>query len=404
MNRLEILHASPHRLPFLAGSLGFAGLALWWLAQMLYLHFGEFPFFYAGMPQTELPPSLLHGPAMLYLAFAPFIFGFLLTVFPRWMSLPDIPASRYVWVSGPIFLGVVVALAGLWSGLDVLVLAGFALAAAGWLVAVMILLGLLRRNAREGGERCWHAWSACAALILGLAGLLSALAFLQSWDSGWLTLANRIGMGGFLLPIFLTVAHRMIPFFAGNAVKGYVRWRPDWLLAILWLLLLARLGGELLPHEGLRTSANTGLALVTALMCSKWWPRGAAPGLLKVLLWGFAWAPAGFALAVIDGLLVPLGRGPDHALLIGFSGSLMIAMVTRVTQGHSGRPLEMNALAWTGFFAVQLAAVSRIIAALRFENGTLLAIAAAVFAAGLLPWLIRNAAIYLSPRSDGKPG
>ena len=404
MNRLGILFASPHRLPFLAGSVGFAGLALWWLAQLVYILFGELPLFPAGMPQTQLPPSLLHGPAMIYLAFAPFIFGFLLTVFPRWMNLPDLASGRYAPVTVPVFLGVILALTGLWNGRDALVFGGFALCAVGWLLAVLVLLDLLRRNALAGGARCWHAWSACGALILGLAGLMAALAFLRSGDIGWLTLANRIGLGGFLLPVFLTVAHRMIPFFAGNAVKGYIRWRPDWLLAVLWMLLLARLGGELLPHAGALLAGNAGLALVTALMCWKWWPRGAAPGLLKVLLWGFVWAPAGFVLAVIDVAFAPLGRAPDHALLIGFAASLMIAMVTRVTQGHSGRALQMHAAAWVGFFAVQLAAVSRILAALQFENGILLTIAAAVFAAGLLPWLVRNAAVYLTPRSDGKPG
>lgn len=404
MNRLGILFASPHRLPFLAGSVGFSGLALWWLAQLVYILFGELPLFPAGMPQTQLPPSLLHGPAMLYLAFAPFIFGFLLTVFPRWMNLPDLTMGRYAPVTAPVFLGVILALTGLWTGRDALVFGGFALCAVGWLLAVLVLLDLLRRNARAGGARCWHAWSACGGLILGLAGLMAALALQRTGDISWLTLANRIGMGGFLLPVFLTVAHRMIPFFAGNAVNGYIRWRPDWLLAALWMLLLARLGGELLPHPGVLLAANAGLALVTALMCWKWWPRGAAPGLLKVLLWGFAWAPVGFVLAVIDGAFAPLGRAPDHALLIGFAASLMIAMVTRVTQGHSGRPLQMHTAAWIAFFAVQLAAVSRILAALQFENGILLTIAAAVFAAGLLPWLIRNAAVYLTPRSDGKPG
>ena len=38
------------------------------------------------------------------------------------------------------------------------------------------------------------------------------------------------------------------------------------------------------------------------------------------------------------------GRAPAHALYIGFFGSLLVAMVTRVTQGHSGRPLELDAL------------------------------------------------------------
>ncbi|MBK8376060.1 MAG: NnrS family protein [Sphingomonadales bacterium] len=60
----------------------------------------------------------------------------------------------------------------------------------------------------------------------------------------------------------------------------------------------------------------------------KWWPRGSAPGLFKVLIWGFVWAPVGFSLSAFKALGFNLGRAPDHALMIGFSCSLLIAMVT----------------------------------------------------------------------------
>ena len=90
--------------------------------------------------------------------------------------------------------------------------------------------------------------------------------------------------------------------------------------------------------------------------------------------------------------------------MVGFSGSLLVAMVTRVTQGHSGRPLAMGPLAWLAFAAVQLAALTRIATALRGEGWMLLTLAALILIAGMLPWLARNAAIYLAPRRDGKPG
>jgi uncharacterized protein involved in response to NO len=64
----------------------------------------------------------------------------------------------------------------------------------------------------------------------------------------------------------------------------------------------------------------------------------------------------------------------------------------------------MVPLAWLAFVAVQLAAGLRIVAALKGELGWLLVIAAFAFAAGLLPWLVRNALIYLRPRRDGRPG
>lgn len=399
MTRLAILLAAPHRMPFLAGSIGLGGLACWWLAQLLLLHAGG-----PELAQTDLPPALLHGPTMLYSGLAPFIFGFLLTVFPRWIGLPDLAARRYAPGGMALLAGVISIQAGLWGGLDWLVLAGFAALLGGWVIALAALGAVLRQGAMAGRARCWHAWSAWAALLLGLAGLGMALAFLGQGDAAFLKLANRIGIGGLLLPIFLTVAHRMIPFFAGNVVSGYVRWRPDWLLALLWGLLLARLGAELAGLEWPRIAANGGLAAATALMCWKWWPRASAPGLLLVLVWGFAWAPVGFTLNVIDALALPLGRGPDHALLIGFYGSLMVAMVTRVTHGHSGRPLAMTPLAWLAFAGMQLAAISRVIGALKLESGPWLIAAASLFAAGLLPWAIRNAAIYLAPRQDGKPG
>ena len=79
------------------------------------------------------------------------------------------------------------------------------------------------------------------------------------------------------------------------------------------------------------------------------------PALLRVLFVGFAWLPIAFALYAAKapgtrprGEFV-LGRAPAHALFIGFFGSLLVAMVTRVTQGHSGRPLVLGRVAGFAF-------------------------------------------------------
>ena len=87
------------------------------------------------------------------------------------------------------------------------------------------------------------------------------------------------------------------------------------------------------------------------------------PALLRVLFLGFAWLPIAFALYAwqsawfaMTGEFV-LGRAPAHALFIGFFGSLLVAMVTRVTQGHSGRPLVLGGVAAIAFVIVQLVAV-----------------------------------------------
>src|SRR4029078_612673 len=92
--------------------------------------------------------------------------------------------------------------------------------------------------------------------------------------------------------------------------------------------------------------------------------RAAMPPLLRVLFAGYAWLPIAMALFAVQsagfaatGGFV-LGRAPAHALFIGFFGSLLVAMVTRVTQGHSGRPLALGFIPWLTFCALQC--VSRI--------------------------------------------
>lgn len=102
---LAILLAASHRLPFLTGSFGFGGLLVWWLAQLAQLHAGL-----PGVPTPDLTPALLQGPAMIYLGFNPFIFGFLLTVFPRWIGLPDLTARQFAPVAVPMLLGAVFVL------------------------------------------------------------------------------------------------------------------------------------------------------------------------------------------------------------------------------------------------------------------------------------------------------
>jgi uncharacterized protein involved in response to NO len=83
---------------------------------------------------------------------------------------------------------------------------------------------------------------------------------------------------------------------------------------------------------------------------------------------------------------------------------MLLAMVTRVTQGHSGRLLVMPAVAWVAFWGVQLAALTRVVAELRPDFWAWQALAGGLWLAAFLPWALRSAWIYLTPRADGRPG
>ena len=399
MTKPPLLLAAPHRLPFLTGSLGLGSTAAWWLFVLVQIHAGS-----TMAIAPAMPAALLHGPAMLFLGFTPFIFGFLLTVVPRWMGNSDLAWQHFGPVGVLLALGVTCAQIGLWSAQPLLLLGGLAILGGGWSLGLLFLAQLLLVNRRDGKPPCWHAASAVSALALGLLALLCAIGFVITIDPRWSRWSNLLAINGFLLPVFLTVAHRMVPFFARMVVTDYQPWRPDWLLTAIWALLGLRLLGDGFSHAITLALGSTGLALMTSMMAFKWWPQGPAPGLLNALLWGFLWAPAGFALSALDAGGVALGRAPLHALLIGFAGSMLVAMVTRVTQGHSGRPLAMFGLAWAAFAGIQLAAIMRIWAALQTEDSAILLLAAGAFLFGLTPWLARNALVYSRPRIDGRPG
>ena len=210
--------------------------------------------------------------------------------------------------------------------------------------------------------------------------------------------------------MFVTVAHRMFPFFAGNAVPGYKAWRPLWLLGAFWALTLAHLALELVHGYRWLWAPDLGLLALSATLLWRWWPRGSRNGLLVTLFVGLAWLPVAFALYALQSIAYLetggfwLGRAPAHALFIGCFASILIAMVTRVTQGHSGRPLKMPVAAWFAFVAIQLVALVRILAEVAPDSMACMAIAAFGWLLAFTPWVLRIGRIYLSPRADGKPG
>lgn len=399
MVRSAILFAAPHRLLFLTGIVQLAATMLWWAVALADIHFGT-----VELPIDEIPSSLLHAPILIYLVLPSLFFGFLLTVFPRWMGYPDVGQRAYAPVAVGYTLSAVLCWAGLLAGRDVYLAGAFAAAFLTSLWGAFLLASIAIRELRDGKSPTWHGWSILTAFAFGIAGQIALLAFMADPANGTLPFANRIGLWAFVLPVFFTVCHRMVPFFAGNVVAGYAPWRPFWILIVFWvgtaLLVAAEVTGRMLM-QGLGSAL---IASITALMVCKWWPRAKAPPLLWVLIIGFAWAPLGYALAFLSATGIELGRAPEHALTIGFASSILVAMVTRVSLGHSGRPLYVPVVAWIAFVGMQSAAVARIAAALHYENPSLLLASAVIFVACFAPWMLRNGVIYFQPRIDGKAG
>jgi len=396
----SLLAAAPHRMMFFIGAGNVLLAMAWWAAWLAAQRWPGLQ-----VPQAATYPGWLHAFVMQYQVLPSFFFGFLITVFPRWMGLPEVPRWRYLPVGVGMFGGQAMMLLGA-LGLEVALVVGLFMTLAGWGSGVWILGRLLL--AERG--RTWHARSCFAAMLLGLFGVACFGMLLMTGSPWWALVGIKLGSFGLLLPVYLTVAHRMFPFFAGNAVPGYVAWRPMWLLAAFWVLAMVHLVLELLHAYAWLWLADLPMLSLSLRVLWRWWPRGRAPGLLSVLFVGLLWWPVTFALFSAQSLRYLgtgeflLGRAPAHALFIGLFGSLLVAMVSRVTQGHSGRPLKMYGLAWLAFGGIQVVAVMRIAAELMPDVLLWQALSAIGWLVVLAPWVARIGRIYLSPRADGKPG
>ncbi len=99
---------------------------------------------------------------------------------------------------------------------------------------------------------------------------------------------------------------------------------------------------------------------------SRW--RGLAT-LREPLLWilhlGYAWLGFGFCLLGIDALVPYVPQTTAlHALTVGAVGTMTLAVMTRATLGHTGRPLSAGVGTTTIYALVTLATLCRLLAPL----------------------------------------
>jgi uncharacterized protein involved in response to NO len=259
-----------------------------------------------------------------------------------------------------------------------------------------------------------HAVVVLTALCIQLMALAGFAYGVYSQDDFALHFAVRTSLWGGLLPVFFAVCHRMIPFFSQGAVKGYVPWRPTWILVAVVALCYARLLLGTAGALGALPWVDTALLLLT-LTCAVRWTSLRARGnpLLWTLYASFAWLPVAVLLQLTrDGAFVltgewALGRAPVHALGMGFFGGMLVAMVTRVTMGHSGRRLEMDRITLGCFVALQLGAASRVLSEIVQAPVAVqwfLLASVVLWTVAVATWVQRVGGIYVNPRVDGKPG
>ncbi len=415
--RWQYLMLAPHRLGFFLAMVVLVASGAWWALVQVARSTGWWGMYYA------MSPTLVHA-AVMVLGFIPLFFaGFLFTAGPKWLGVDALPVRA---LRGPLIaqaLGWLLWLVGAHWRIGA-ALAGLALAGAGLAWMTALFTGRVRLSRADDQLHARTILVACVVGCLSVAGLWLSLAI------GTHALARAFvytALWGFVVVVYVTVAHRMIPFFTSSALPMVPAWRPLW---ALWLMLGAavmQVAAVWLEWAGVpAVGAGPPWTLVLGtlqlavggvlvwLACVWGLVQSLKNRLLAMLHIGFLWLGVAFLSAGASHWLAwrfgmgALGLAPLHALTMGCLASLMLAMVTRVSCGHSGRALVADSGAWTLFWMLQAATLLRIAAEVPGMFGVawawVLPAAACLWAATMGVWGIRLAGWYGRLRADGRPG
>lgn len=408
--RWSQLWRAPHRLAFFAGVLLLIASGAWWAAVQIDRMSGALGLGYA------VSPTLTHA-AVMVLGFMPLFFaGFLFTAGPKWLGVDAPDAASITPALALQGLGWLLWLAGAHLHCDV--------AAAGAFVAAA---GQAAQNLRF-----WRLWAASRApdrvhaTVVATGGTLGALCTAGVGEALLLDvplLAMALvhtALWGFIVATYVAVAHRMIPFFTSGVLPMVEVWRPFWVLwwmlaavvleiVSVWLMVAG--WGEGPVWRVLRGTLELGIGGVLVWLAWVWGlVQSLKIRLLAMLHVGFVWFGLSLLLSgaaqwlLAAGGAPTLGLGALHALTMGFLGSTLLAMVTRVACGHSGRALVADATVWTLFWMLQAAVLLRIAGTLPQAGGGWLLAAALVWAGVMLVWGVRLLNWFGRPRADGRPG
>ena len=314
----------------------------------------------AGLPGTT---PLWHSHEMLIGFAMAAVAGFSLTAVANWTGRPalhGVPLALLVfsWLAGRIAMLLMAWLpASLVFLLDML---------------FPILLGLLLSREIIGGRSRRNY--PLVVIVFVLAGLN---ALYQLGAGQWLPGGDRLAIYLLIHTLILLVviiAGRIVPSFTGNWLRQQGQ---DHLPVIsdsvnnasLLLTLVVGLAASFMPAHPLTGILAFSAALVHGLRLVRW--RGLATlsnPLLFVLHVAYLWLPIGYALlgcAIFGWIFTPAAA--LHALTMGAIGSMVLAVMTRVALGHTGRPLQAARLTVLAYLLLMLAVLVRVLGQLSGE-------------------------------------
>lgn len=301
-----------------------------------------------------------HIHEMMFGFVAAIVAGFLLTAVPNWTGrLPVVGAPLaglfLLWLAGRAAMLAAPSL-GPWAGA----------ADAAFLV---VFAGVIWREVLAG--RNWR--NLPVAVLVSLLAAADIGFHLRADPAAGLDLFVRLALAAVTLLTAL-IGGRVTPSFTRNWLIKRGGPLPAPPAGRFDLLTLAATGLALMAWTAAPDSPAVGVALLLAgglnlIRLARWrgWATTSEP-LVLILHLGYLWLPAALILTGLAASGLPVARSAGvHALTAGAMGVMILAMMTRASRGHTGRPLTAGWGTSLLYLCVNLAAAARVTAALAPE-------------------------------------
>ncbi len=342
MQIIKVLLSYSFRIFFLLGCLWAIAVMLLWTLALLKIG-----------PIASIPNLVYwHAHEMLFGFVLAIIAGFILTAVAQWTGRDRVHGAALGWLATTWLAGrIAMMFTGEWPA-TVIAIAD--------LCFPCLLTFLFGREVIAGG----NPRNIPVVVIIGILAILNGLFhFGTGLDRASLLLTVYV-----VLALVTVISGRIIPAFTANWLRNHGHPEdamPHIVPAIdVAVLILTTVTGVALTF--LPTSPITGIAAfitacVHALRLSRWSGLHTfGEPLLFILHVAYAWIPIGYALAgiaVFGGYLPTVAM---HALTIGGIGGMVLAMTTRVSLGHTGRPLHARRITVIAYCMLILTVATRL--------------------------------------------
>lgn len=371
------------------------------LSGVLLITFWALSFFEGELPTSFFDPIIWHAHEMIYGFSMAIVAGFILTAGANWTGTKGISGNKLIilfsfWLAGRL----VFALSLFEPAIPPVIYL---------LVDMLFIPGLIYALAsplvKSGQWRNIQFLFVFALLAIG--NLIIHLASLEVIEFSYANKGIYLGVNLILL-ILVIIGGRVVPFFTANAIAGLKVSKIDVIEKAVLISVCSYVFLDFVEKDvgyaGWMALFASAFSLIRLLGWKPW--KTMRFPILWILHVGYLWIVVGFLLIFLSDILALLPRSVAiHAFTAGAMSTFIIGMMSRVSLGHTGRPLKLARGFVLSYIFVTVSGIIRVASGFLPEYyGEGILLSGIFWALSFMIFILFYFSILMSPRADGKPG